>query len=109
MWDNAIMQYNESGKLAFTSDTSLSCLYANEQSDGFDPHYSVKANRGCAWLKTLAISPPQGNKHGFSFTYPVAFGKSSCNHEEVEEQFAQDLKNLSNSKSGLSFYHGGLW
>jgi hypothetical protein len=108
IWDNAIMQYNESGKLAFISGTLLICLYANEWSDGFEPHYSVKANRGSAWLETVTISPPQGNKHGLSYTYPVAFGKSSCSHEEVEEQFAEDLKKLSNSKYGLSFYHGGL-
>ena len=103
VWDNAIMQYNESGKLSSTSGTPLICLYANEWSDGFEPHYSVKANRGSAWLITVTISPPQENKHGFSYTYPVALRKSSCNHEEVEEQFAEDLKKLSNSSSGLSF------
>jgi hypothetical protein len=77
-------------------------LYANEWSDGCEPHYSVKANRGSAWLKTVTISPQQGNKHGLSYTYPVAFGKSSCSHEEVEEQFAEDLKKLSNRKMWLT-------
>jgi hypothetical protein len=77
IWDNAIMQYNENGKLSPTSGTSLISLYANEWSDGFEPHYSVKVNRGSAWLKTVTISPPQGNKYGLSYTYPVAFGKSS--------------------------------
>ena len=108
IWDNAIMQYNESGKLSSMSGTSLICLYANEWSDGFDPHYSAKASRGRAWLKTVSISQPQENKHGLSYAYPVAFGKSSSSHEEVEEQFAEDLKKLSNSRSGLSFYYGDL-
>ena len=102
------MQYNESGKLAFTSGTPLICLYANEWSDRFEPHYSVKANRGSAWLKTVTFAPPQGNKHGLSYTYPVAFGNSCCIHEKAEKQFAEDLKKLSNSRSGLSFYYGGL-
>ena len=35
--------------------------------------------------------------------------KSSCNHEDVEECFAEDLKKLSSRSSGLSLYHGGLW
>ena len=83
-------------------------LYVNKWSDGFEPHYSVKANRGSAQLKAVTISLPQGNKCGLSYSYPVGFGKSSCNHEEVEEQFAEDLKKLSNSRSGLFFYHGGL-
>jgi hypothetical protein len=68
-----IMQYNESGKLSSTSGTSLICLYANEWSDGLKPHYSVKANKGSAWLRTVTISPPQGNNHGLSYTYPLAF------------------------------------
>jgi hypothetical protein len=83
-------------------------LYANEWGDGFEPHYSVKANGGSIWLKTLTISPPQGNQHSLSYTYPVAFGKSSCSYEEVEEQSAEDLKKWSNCSSELSFYHGGL-
>ena len=91
IWDNAIMQCNASGKLTSTWGTSFICLYANEWSDGFEPHFSVQANKGSAWLKTETISPPQGNKHGLTYTYPVAFGKSSCNHEEVEERFAEDL------------------
>jgi hypothetical protein len=81
IWDNAIMQYNASGKLTSTSGTSLICFNANEWSDGFETHYSVKANRGSEWLKTVTISPPQGNEHGLSYTYPVAFRKSSWNHE----------------------------
>jgi hypothetical protein len=48
IWDNSIMQYNESGKLPSVSGTSLICLYVNEWSDGFEPHYAVKANRGNA-------------------------------------------------------------
>ena len=88
MWDNAIMQYNESCKLPATSGTSLIYLYPNEWSDGFELHYSVKANKGSAWLKSVTISPPQGNNHGLSYTYPLAFGKSPCDQEEIEEQFA---------------------
>ena len=83
-------------------------MYANEWSDRFEPHYSVKADRGSAWLKTVTISPSQGNKHGWSYTYPVAFGNSCCIHEKAEKQFAEDLKKLSNSRSGLSFYYGDL-
>ena len=82
------MQYNESGKLPSMSGTPLICLYTNEWSDGFEPHYSVKVNKGSAWLKTVTISPPQGNNHGLSYTYPLAFGKSPCDQEEIEEQFA---------------------
>ena len=37
----------------------LICLWINEWSDGFEPSYSVKANQGSAWLKTITISPRQ--------------------------------------------------
>ena len=57
IWDNAIMQCNASGKLTSTWGTSFICLYANEWSDGFEPHFSVQANKGSAWLKTVTISP----------------------------------------------------
>jgi hypothetical protein len=40
----------------------------------------------------VTISPPQVNMHGLSYNYPVAFGNSSCSHEEVEEQFDEVLK-----------------
>ena len=89
IWDYAIMQYHESGKLSSTSCTPFSCLYTNEWSDGFEPHYYIKAPSGSAWLKAETISPPQGNKHGLSYTYSVGLSSSSCNHEEVEEQFAE--------------------
>ena len=47
---SAITTYNEHHPLI--------CLWINEWSDGFKPSYSVKANRGSAWLKTITIPPP---------------------------------------------------
>ena len=84
----------------------LICLWINEWSDGFEPSYSVKANRGSAWLKTITISPPANKVHSLEYTYPIAVGRSSSPHEEVERLFADDLRKLANATDGRLFYHG---
>ena len=84
----------------------LICLWINEWSDGFEPSYSVKANRGSAWLKTITISPPANKVHSLEYTYPIAVGRSSSPHEEVERLFADELRKLANNTEGRLFYHG---
>ena len=86
----------------------LICLWINEWSDGFEPSYSVKANRGSAWLKTITISPPANKVHSLDYTYPIAVGKSASSHEEVEKLFAAELQGLSGDLEYRLFYHGGL-
>jgi hypothetical protein len=84
----------------------LICLWINEWSDGFEPSYSVKANRGSAWLKTITISPPPNKVHSLEYTYPIAVGRSTSTHEEVERLFADELTKLANNTEGRLFYHG---
>ena len=70
-------------------------LYFNEWSDDFEPMYSSKGNRSSAWLKTITISPPYGNIHSLSHTYPVSLGKKSSSHEAVQHMFAKEMRDLS--------------
>jgi hypothetical protein len=41
-------------------------------------------------------------------TYPIAVGRSSSSHEEIEKLFAADLKILANSADGKLFDHGEM-
>ena len=84
----------------------LICLWINEWSDGFEPSYSTKANRGSSWLKTITISPPANKIHSLEYTYPIAVGRSSSPHEEVERKFAEELRELASNTGGRLFYHG---
>ena len=83
----------------------LICLWwINEWSDGFESSYSVKAkNQGSTWLKTITISPPANKVHSLEYTYPIAVGRSSSPHEEVERLFADELRKRANNTEGQLF------
>jgi hypothetical protein len=81
------------------------CLYINEWSDDFEPSYSIKGNRGSAWIKTVTISPPPGKIHALTHTYPIAIGLKGDSHEEVERKFATELSTLSTGSNNV-FYQG---
>ena len=99
--------YQNSMALRGNITRKVICLYLNEWSDGFEPHISIKANRGSVWVKTVTISPMPGNIHSLSNTYPIAIGKGEVSHEEVERRFAEELSKL-RSGGDRVFYHGGL-
>jgi len=82
------------------------CLFANEWSDDFEPSYSIKGNRGSAWIKTITISPPHTSLHSLTHTYPIAIGRKGSSHEAIEQRLAEELLDL--SLGGNQFYHGGL-
>ena len=79
------------------------CLFIYEWSDGFEPTSSSKNNRGGAWVKTITIAS-NGLADEKENTYAIAFGPSSESHEDIEQLFAEELRQL---RSGtLEFYHG---
>jgi len=90
-----------------TQEKPLMVLYGIEWSDGCEPSTSIKSNRNSIWCKTLTISPTANNLHSMEHTYPIAIGLESDNHEEVEQRFAADLKELGCGK-GVTMYHGGI-
>ena len=94
----------ENGK-ALHFGKQVFCLYINEWSDDFEPSYSIKGNRGSAWIKTVTISPPPGKIHALTHTYPIAIGLKGDSHEEVERRFATELSALSTGSNNV-FYLG---
>ena len=75
--------------------TEVLVLWIMEWSDGYDPHAFSKSNRGSAWAKVITfVSPPEKN-NAIEYTYPVALGLSSGNHDVVESRFSHDLLELS--------------
>lgn len=80
---------------ALYQDTSVAVLWLAEWQDDFDPN-SVKGNRESCWLKTVTVNPLPGAAGGpQQFTFPVALGGKSSDHEEVEELFSDELKRYS--------------
>ena len=98
IWKNATALY---------PGEDILCMFAVEWSDDFEPSTSVKSNRGSVWLKSVTISPPHGQQHQLSHTYPVAIGSKDDNHEPIEVAFAKELHALSCGEDNI-FFHGGL-
>ncbi len=61
------------------------CLYITEQSDGFEPSYSTKANRGSFWIKSATISPIHGMMNTLTHAYPIAIGHESDSHDVLKQ------------------------
>jgi hypothetical protein len=81
-------------------------LWMLEWSDGYDPHGFAKANRGSAWIKVVTFVPPTKYGNSVMYTYPVALGSATANHDIVEEWFREDLQELSNPQATNRFYSG---
>ena len=69
----------------------LLCLYITKWSDAFEPSSCTKSNRGSCWIKTITILPPQSELHKITYIYPIAIGKDSDDHSEVEQRFVEEL------------------
>lgn len=68
------------------------CLYITEWSDAFEPSSCTKSNCGSCLIKTITISPPQSELHKITYIYPIAIGKDSDDHSEVEQRFVEELQ-----------------
>ena len=76
-------------------------------SDDFDPNDSIK-NPNSVWMKTLTVATTHNIKRNVHlYTYPVAVGLKSSNHEEVEEKFAEDIKLLCEGDSKVENFYSG--
>ena len=60
-------------------------------SDDFEPNH-VKQHKKSTWIKTVTISPPNGNQTSIDYTYVIALGAKEKNHEVVNHKFFQELK-----------------
>jgi hypothetical protein len=89
------------------SSSPLVCLYITEWSDGIEPSYSTKANRGSCRIKTITISPMHDMMNTLTHTYPIASGRESDNHECIESKFRLQLNDFRTGKN-VVFYHGRL-
>jgi hypothetical protein len=77
-------------------DVNVVVLYLTEWSDDFDPSMSTKANRQSCWIKTVSVMSGnvEDNMNNISTTFPIAIGKIGNSHEMVEQQFADELRQL---------------
>lgn len=85
--------------------------------DGFEPNYSVKANRLKVWVKTATISLKKRAMSSASAasdipdvwktTFPIALGREQSSKCQVEAEFYREMKVL-DTVGGIEFFHGRL-
>ena len=82
-------------------------LWILEWSDGYDPHGFSKSNRGSAWIKVVTFVPPVKYSNSVMYTYPVALGPATADHDVVEKQFRDDLLELSDHTRQTNRFYSG--
>ena len=75
-----------------SSADQLTVLWLTSWSDDFEPNYSIKANRGSVWIKTITIALPAESANSVVYTYPVALGPKGADHDVAERFLLSGLK-----------------
>ena len=74
--------------------------------DDFEPNSQAKQNKGSVWVYTVTILGPPGTKNDGKYTYPIALGTKSSNHDHILAMIQNEIKEL--RESNTQFYHRGL-
>ena len=74
--------------------------------DDFEPNSQSKQNRGSVWVYTVTILGPDGTKNKGRYTYPVAIGTKSSNHDHIFAKVQNEIKSLQDGHT--YFYHRGI-
>ena len=69
-------------------------LYINLWSDDFEPNVYRK-NRKSIWIKTVSICPPRDKITSPMYTYVLAIGRKTDNHDVMHEFYNRELEELS--------------
>ena len=77
-------------------------IFGGLWSDGFEPNYTV-ANRGSAWIMTMSLESKGIKGLTAKHVYPVAIGKESDDHREVEHILWRDIRSI----TGEGRYYDG--
>ena len=83
-------------------------LWLVEWWDGYDPHGFSKTNRGSAWVKVVTFVPPANHQNNVGYTYPLALGPSTGDHDIVERRFRDELLALSDPGNNNNVFYSGL-
>ena len=67
-------------------------------SEDFDPNRSIKSNRQSVWIKTCTIKCMSYDGEVIENTYPISVSKKECDHEEVQKEVQEEIKELSSGK-----------
>ena len=76
------------------SNISPMILYINLWSDDFEPNVYRK-NRKSIWIKTVSICPPRDKITSPMYTYVLAIGRKTDNHDIMHEFYNRELEDLS--------------
>ena len=69
-------------------------LYINLWSDDFEPNVYRK-NRKSIWIETVTICPPRDKITSPMYTYVLAIGRKSDNHDMIHKFYNKELEQLS--------------
>ena len=75
-------------------------------SDGFQPQ-SMKVASGSSWVKTISFISNNNSEGSLYNTYLLSLGKSTDNHQEIEDVFMKELYDLKHGINNIfySSYH----
>lgn len=68
-------------------------LYLIFWSDDFEGSM-LRKNKNSVWIKTVTISPPPDQQTSTKYTYVIAMGRKSNNHDEVNKIHNEELEQL---------------
>ena len=90
------------------NDGKMKCMTVlmTDWHDDFEPNSQSKQNRGSVWVYTVTLLGPDGTKNKAKYTYPVAIGNKSCNHDHIFAKVQNEIKKLQDGET--FFYHRGL-
>ena len=97
---NEAMEVDEQVDDEDMKDTSIGWIYF--WSDSFLRCY-VKQRENSVWILTATVCPPESEKSTGKYTFVLAMGKSSEDHEEVINHFLEEAKDL---MKGFKCYFG---
>ena len=69
-------------------------LYINLWSDDFEPN-AYRKNRKSIWIKTVTICPPHDQTTSPMYTYVLAIGRKTNNHDVIHSIYNKELQDLS--------------
>ena len=74
--------------------------------DDFEPNTQAKQNRGSVWIHSVTFVGPSNTRNKAKYSYPLAFGNKSTNHDYVIAQLKEDVEEI--NQSNMCFFHRGV-
>ena len=66
--------------------------------DDFEPNTQAKQNRGSVWVHSITFLGPSESKNKAKYSYPIAFGNKSSNHDHILAMLRSEIDDINKSE-----------